>query len=881
MPVLPTGTIALLFTDVEGFSSHCAADESGTLASLRRHDALLRKVIEARGGMVFKTVGDAFHAAFTLPRDALAAAIEIQKRLLSEQTRSNGPILRVRQALHVGTPECRDDDYFGLSVNAIARLRDLGHGDQIIVSSAFYEMVHALTNSETTFRSLHAWHLKGMPQPETVFQVVAPGLPDDFPPLRAVSESVGNLPILLSSFIGRGRSLRQVAQQIEQHKLLTLRGAGGCGKTRLAIESARPLAPGFPGGVWLVRLDGLDDPDLIARETVRVLRLFLPPGQSPTEALTERLQQRPTLILLDNCEHLLRGSARFANDLLAVCPDLRILATSREPLGVPGEFVRDVPPLPLPRGVGPLSLAALQASEAVQLFSARAEASSGFVLTRQNAASVTDICRALDGIPLALELAARWVGVLPLDDIAQELSELINDPPEDSDAGLVPARQRTMRAAVDWSFQRLNATEQAFFLNLAVFVGGFTLEAARTVAGESAGSSVRVFHLLKNLVDRSLVLFDETAKPDPRYRLLEPVREVIAEKLAGTPDAPSARDHHRDWFFQYALRAEPELQGADSALWLDRLEADYENLRAALKGTKDPANRLRLAVALHRFWSIHGHVAEGRAWLKEALEPALPPELRVPGLNAAGVLAYLQQDYAAAGRLFQEVLTIYRSLGDLRGETKILNNLGLTEEQKGNYGAAKTIFEECLQLYRNQNDEAHEASVLNNLGLVTYREKDFDAASGYFLQSINRHRASNNTADLVNALQNLGITLFDKGDYDTALEYYRECLQLRCGLRHDQGIMSVLFRIAETQMSLSQNAESVRTFAAAENILVTTTDTKIPSNFRECYDSHIAKLRMILGEYAFQEQWEFGMRLAPIDFIRSPSFTSDKNTIGK
>ncbi|MES2461002.1 MAG: adenylate/guanylate cyclase domain-containing protein, partial [Armatimonadota bacterium] len=576
MPALPSGTIALLFTDVEGFTRHCAEDEAQTLAALRHHDALLRKVIEGRGGVVFKTVGDAFHAAFALPRDALAAAVEAQNRLQTEAAKGAPRSLHVRMALHIGTPECRDDDYFGLSVNAIARLRDLGHGGQILVSRAFYEMVHALTGSDATFRSLHAWHLKGMPHPETVFQVIAPGLPNDFPPLRAVSESVGNLPILLSSFIGRARSLTQVATQVEQHKLLTLRGAGGCGKTRLAIEAARPLAPGFPGGVWLVRLDGLDDPNLIAREAVRVLRLYQSPEQTPEQTLIERLRDRATLLLLDNCEHLLKGSARFAHSLLTACPDLRILATSREPLAIPGEYVREVPPLPLPRVIGKPSLTAVQASEAVQLFTARAEASGSFALTRQNAASVANICRALDGIPLALELAARWVGVLPLEEIAAELVELVNDPPDADDPEIVPSRQRTMRAAVDWSFQRLDEAEQAFFLQLAIFVGGFTLEAARAVAGPAAGSSVRALHLLKSLVDRSLVVFDENAKPEPRYRLLEPIREVAAEKLSGTPAEQTARNSHCAWFLQYALRAEPELQGADSVRWLDRLEADHE-----------------------------------------------------------------------------------------------------------------------------------------------------------------------------------------------------------------------------------------------------------------------------------------------------------------
>lgn len=867
MPALPTGTIALLFTDVEGFTSHCATDEAATLAALRRHDAVVRKAIESSGGVVFKTVGDAFHAAFPLPRDALLAAIEAQRRLETEQTGSEGPILRVRMALHIGSPELREDDYFGVSVNQAARIRDLGHGGQIIVSRAFYEMVNALATPDVTFRSLSAWHIKGVPQPETVFQVVTTGLPASFPPLRAVPESAGNLPVLLSSFVGRTRSLRQVAQQVEQHKLVTLRGAGGCGKTRLAIESARPLGPGFPGGVWFVRLDGLDDPSLIAREAARALRLFLPPGQTAEETLVERLQNRHTLLILDNCEHLLAGCARFVHDLLTVCPDLRILATSREPLGVPGEFVRDVPPLPLPRGIGRPSLSAVQASEAVQLFTARAEASRGFSLTKQNAAAVGDICQALDGIPLALELAARWVGVLPLDDIAHELGELINEPPDDNDPGLVPARQRTMRAAIDWSFQRLNATEQALFLRLAVFVGGFTLDASRAIAGEASGSSVRIFRLLKSLVDRSLLVFDEGAKPDPRYRLLEPIREFAGEKLVGTAEEREARDRHHDWFLGYGFKAEPELQGAASALWLDRLEVDYDNLRAALKWSKDPASRLRLAVALHRFWLIRGHLTEGRSALKESLEPKLSPDLRVTGLNAAGILAYVEQDYTEAERLFRETQAIYSSLRDLPGEAKSLNNLGLTQERMGNYEEAKTLFEKCLAIYRKENDDAHIASVLSNLGMVAYQCTDYGHACIYFQESLTLHRASSNHSDLAVALHNLGMTLFDKGDFSAARDAHTESLHIRCGLKHEQGIVDSLIHLAFSLSKIGNAPQAVLTLAAAANLLQTAPHVILTPEFRARYDIVAESLRSLLGDPVFQEQWECGQQLTPAEIV--------------
>ena len=347
---LPTGTVTLLFTDVEGYTSHCAENEAATLASLRHHDTIMREVINARGGVVFKTVGDAFHAAFTAPQEALRAAIEIQQCLFNSPWNELGPMLRVRMALHIGTPEVRDGDYFGLAAIRVARVRDLGHGGQILLTSAMLEVIRETPLPGITYRSLDAWHLKGMTRPEVVYQVVVEGLPTDFPPLRSVSDNGSNLPTLLSSFIGREMLLQQISQLLERHTLLTLRGTGGCGKTRLAIEVARQHLPDFPGGVWFVRLDALENPDLIGPEIARTLRLHVSSEQPLIEAIANRFREQPALLILDNCEHLRAVCARLANDLLAVCPELRILATSREALTVPGEQVREVPPLPLPRG---------------------------------------------------------------------------------------------------------------------------------------------------------------------------------------------------------------------------------------------------------------------------------------------------------------------------------------------------------------------------------------------------------------------------------------------------------------------------------------------------------------------------------------------------
>jgi predicted ATPase len=543
MPALPSGTIALLVANVEELERFRTENEAATLAALRRQEALLRKVIEGRGGVLFKNSDEAVFAAFVLPRDALTAAIEGQKRLQAERTKAAGSVLPVRMALHIGTPERRMDEYAGLSLRILTRLGYLGQGGQILASRAFHEMVRSVMGIEVEFQSTDAWQLPGTNQAETVYQVRASSLPSEFPPLGTGPELIGNLPVLSSSFIGRARFLTQLTTQIEQHGLATLYGAGGCGKTRLAIEAARPLAAGFPGGAWLVQLEGRGgEQEVIARETIRALQICASPGQNPEQILIAHFREQPALILLDHADHLAEDCSRFAQTLRSACPDLRILVTSRTPLSAPGEFIREVPPLPLPRGIGKLTPSAIEASEAIQLFVARAEASNGLTLTRQNAASVTDICRALDGIPLALELAAAWAEEETLDEITEEIVARFNEPPGDNEAANIRLRRRTMQGIIDWSFRRLLPVEQAFFLTLSVLAGGFTREDACAVAGEVA---IDPDQALRSLTARSLITLDETAAREPRYRLQEMVRELALEKLTGTVFEQSARDRHR------------------------------------------------------------------------------------------------------------------------------------------------------------------------------------------------------------------------------------------------------------------------------------------------------------------------------------------------
>lgn len=866
MDPLPSGTIWLLFTDVENYTALCSADESATLRSLCIHDDLLREDFENRGGHVFKTAGDAFHVAFTSPQDALGAAIAAQQALANADWGAGAPALRVRMALHVGAPERRDGDYFGMAVNHVARVRDLGHGGQILVTPAACEILSASPPPGVTFRSLDAWRLKGMPHPETVYQVIVPSLPSEFPPLRAEAEHVGNLPDMLASFIGREEALRQVERLLESEKLVTLRGAGGCGKTRLGIEAARRLAADFPGGAWLVRLDALENPDLVATETTRTLRIYCPPGQSAEEALIARLRERPALIVLDNCEHLLAACARMVHSLLSACSGLRILATSRESLGVPGEAVREVPPLALPKGGAHPALAAIRASEAVQLFLSRASASANFTLTRQNASEVAEICIALDGIPLALELAARWVGALPLETIARELRDLVNEPSDD-EAGMIPARQRTMRSAVDWSYHRLQESEQSLFLSLAAFVGGFTLEAARAVSPDS-GSPTRTLRLLSGLVNRSLVLFDEHARPEPRYRLLEPVREVAVEKLLATDDEPSVRARHHDWFIAYAARAESEFRGPQQSLWLDRLDAEQENLRSALKWSIEPEVRLRLAISLHRFWLVRGHLTEGRSWLEGALAQSthLPDAERATALNILGTLAWMQNDVATASRSYEDSLALWERLENRSEAAKVLNNLGIVARDRGAFYEAVSYYERCLDIYRSLGDDIRTCVILNNIGAALSDAGDYIAARPLLEESLRLHRLNADRSGEATALHNLAEVTLRGGSPIEAEGLYRDSLAMFHQLGEWKGIVLVCVALATLYVDTARYEAgamllSVAAAAAGKE------DAGLAETTRKQFDLTLASIKQAISEEVFESAWLEGQVTNPIEIV--------------
>jgi predicted ATPase/class 3 adenylate cyclase len=570
MPDLPTGTVTFLFTDIEGSTKLWEQYPDAMRHTLVRHDALLHKVIEQHQGHVFKTVGDAFCAVFSSAENAVAAALTAQRAL---QAQDWGPVgaIRVRMALHRGTSDKRGGDYFGPTVNRVARLLSVGHGEQVLLSSALEAIVRDRLPPGANLRDLGSHRLKDLQQPEHIFQLVHPSLPADFPPLHSLQAFANNLPVQLTSFIGREWEMAEVKRLLATTRLLTLTGTGGCGKTRLALQIGAESLSDYADGVWCVELAALSDPSLAPQAVASALGVREEPNRPILSTLSDHLRSKSLLLILDNCEHLVTACAQVAETLLRTCPNLRVLATSREALNVMGETTWRVPSLSLPdlkqwsMVNGQWSMpSAMTQYDAVRLFVERARASRpDFAMTGQNASAVVQLCHRLDGIPLAMELAAARVRALSVEQIEARLGDrfaLLT-----SGNRMALPRHQTLRATIDWSYDLLTEAERVSLRRLSVFADGWTLEAAERVTSDewrvtsdttldsrfSTPDTFDVLDLLLRLVDKSLVIADtQNSEAEVRYHMLETVRQYGWERLREAGEWEPVRGHHRDYFLR-------------------------------------------------------------------------------------------------------------------------------------------------------------------------------------------------------------------------------------------------------------------------------------------------------------------------------------------
>jgi predicted ATPase/class 3 adenylate cyclase/DNA-binding CsgD family transcriptional regulator len=774
--------VTLVFTDVEGSIRLWEADREAMAEASARHNRIVRERIAAAGGSVVTAVGEAFRAVFADPSAALAAAVAIQRASGAEPWPPGLPV-RVRVALHSGICEERDGDYFGPVVNRAAQLLAVGHGGQILVTRAAYELLADRLPDGIGLRDLGEHRLKDLGHAERVFQVTGPGLAEAFGSLRSLDDPAlrHNLPSQPAGFVGRTTELAELRSLVSgRSRLVTIAGPGGIGKSRLALQVAAEVLDGAGDGVWLVELAPVADPALVARTVAAVLGIREEPGRFMLDTLVDAIGDRYLLVVLDNAEHVLDASAKLADAVLRSCPRAGLLVTSREPLGVGGEHVFRLGSLAVP----PADLAApdrLAAVESVQLFVQRAAMyRQDFVLDEANAAAVAAVCVRLDGIPLALELAAARLGSLSVSEISSRLNQRFRLLTGGSRTA--PSRHQTLRALIDWSYDLLNPAERIVADRLSVFAGGWTLAAAEAVTSAGDAGEWEVLDLLAALVGKSLVQAEEFGG-STRYRMLETVRQYAAERLAqrGGAEPGQTRAAHRDYYLALVQAADANLRGPDEAVWLDRLEAEFDNIRAALAfsvANPDGAEPgLRLASGLRWFCNLRGHGGE----VLEALQVLLDrPDARMPTLTRARALTancHLLNNFGEASAIPSiagEAIGIAREIADDAVAADALSQLSWFTFLQGDLPAALAYIEEAVGLARGAGDPRLMAEILSRRAVFKGEAGDPDAAQADQQETLALSRAAGDTYRLTITLANLGVPELEAGELPAARAHLQE-----------------------------------------------------------------------------------------------------------
>ncbi len=889
---LPAGTVTFLFTDIEG-STHLWERYPKTMkAALARHDGLLRQTIESNGGHVVKTTGDGCHAVFASAAEGVLAAIAAQKALLAEPWAETSP-LKVRMALHTGEAELREGDYYGPALNRAARLTAVAHGGQVLLSAVTADLVREQLPAGTTLRDLGEHRLKDLVRPERVFQLALPDLPLDFPPLKSLNAFPNNLPIQLTLFVGREKEIAEIKALLNSARLVTLTGSGGTGKTRLSQEVGAQLLTSFPHGVWLIELAPLSDPAQIIPALAEVFGLQELPFNPLANLVMDYLRDKRTLLILDNCEHLIEACARLADDLLHQCAGLKILASSREALGIAGEVAYRIP--------------SLGASESTQLFVDRARAAHPtFNLTAANASAVAQICSRLDGIPLAIELAAARTKLLSPEQIAARLDDRFRLLVGGSRTAL--PRQQTLRALIDWSYDLLSQEEKQLLRTASVFVGGWTLEAVEAVADDR-----NVLEHLEQLVNKSLVVTEEREN-EMRYFMLETIRQYAREKLFDAKQASAARDRHFVYFNDLSERLWEASRSSAMLAWRDRADDEVENLRAALEwGLENHVeDALRLAANFCIISGWMSNQAEELAFVKSAIErvTSLPPvegnanihrqKLIARALFAQGLVGLGQGNMPLVVQNLQEAIAISRSTGDrlLLGyslETFVIAStfinvpggpeaaqeglsiftdeiddkwgLGMAYQSmariassRGDLSEKQRYFGKLKELTRETPLSFQAGMSFLGMGMDESIHGNYGAAKQIFEDGLNIFRRFRNKNFQTVLTSELGHVARHTGDMQEARRIYRETIKAWRDSGNRAAIAHQLECFAFIAIEEEEPQRAIRLFGAAE-ALRERVHSPMTDYERVEYDRELAQLRSSLDETEFNALWAEGRAL--------------------
>jgi predicted ATPase/class 3 adenylate cyclase/tetratricopeptide (TPR) repeat protein len=798
-----TARATFLFTDIEGSTQKWEREQSRMAQAVAAHDVLLRNAVERHRGRVIKTTGDGIYASFADTADAVASVVAIQLGL-ADPSMTAGVQLNVRCGLHTGEAQRREGDFFGPTIIRTARVMSIAYGGQVLLSQAAAEVVRDRLPSGTALRALGEVRLKGLTGTEHVYQLLHPQLRDSFPALRSQETTPNNLPQQFTSFIGREREIGEIETQFARTRLLTLHGTGGLGKTRLALQIAASLLDSYRDGVWFVDLAAIRDSGLVASETARALGLREESGPSIAQTICAHLKGRALLLVLDNCEHLVKACADLANAILSAAPNVRILATSREPLHVPGEHTYPVLPLPVPDGV--IDLEALSRSSAVRLFVDRArEHRPSFALDESNVEAVARLVGRLEGIPLAVELAAARVRSLSVAEIDSRLSDRYKLLTGGSHVRL--ERQQTLRALVDWSYDLLHRDEQVLLVRLSIFAGGFDLSAAEEICNAEPLASKAIDDLLISLVDKSLVLPEEGYE-GTRYRMLETIRDYTRMKLVESSDLDVTSSRHCNYYFVKAKAGRHGLQGPEQAKWVARLEGDHDNMRAAIAysmGARgDPVIAVKMEVALQAFRLCSGYAGEGRSNIGKLLaHPAIIANdlARGHALYVGAALADTQGDDREAERMLETCLALRRGLASETDVAATLSTLAAVRLRLGDARRARAGEEEALVLFRRLGDRSGEAITLLHLGeICAHAGEDFDAQR-FLSQSLAIAHAIDYSEIESECELTLGQLALERGDFTVALTCLTRSLTVCQGARDKRGIAMALWWLGKLELA--------------------------------------------------------------------------------